>query len=285
MKVRGRFVGALAMIVTAAFGWPLAVQAQATRAGVVTNLKGSVMVARATATEPSPLKFKDDVFLSDRITTGDQSIAKILLGGRALVTAREHSVLTITETPTMSTIHLTSGRIAVNVVKAQMDGMRLEVRTPNAIAGVRGTFFIVETETLPSGEVVSQITTLRGLVDVLQIGPAGRPLSPSLLVNPLQFVGVKKTTGGVQTLTPAQAQQLAAEFHLAFKPVTGPSPVGDADVAQAQAASGAPSPTDLKALDPNATNGRAPILPSGIDAFRPRPGSTYTPPSCSHCGG
>jgi hypothetical protein len=271
------------MIVTAALGWPLAApaQAQEPKAGVVTNLKGSAMVARATATEPSPLKYRDDVFLMDRITTGDQSLARILLGGRAMVTAREHSVLTITETPTMSTIHLSSGRLFVNVDKERMNGMRLEVRMPNAVAGVRGTVFVAETETLPSGEVVSKITTLRGLVDVTQIDATGRPLGPVASVNPLQFVGVKKTLGSVTIITPAEGQKLADEFHMDLKPVTGTPAVGDADLAQARAAADGANTPGFKPLDPNATNGRAPILPSGVDAFRPRPPTT--PPSCTHC--
>jgi hypothetical protein len=289
MKATGRLVGALAMIVTAALAWPMVAGAQdqtrETRAGRVSDLKGSVMVARATATEASPLNRFDDVFLRDRITTGDQSIAKILLGGRAVVTAREHSVLVITETPTTSTITLTSGRLFVNVDKERMNGMRLEVRMPNAIAGVRGTLFVAETETLPSGEVVSKITTLRGLVDVTQIDATGRPLGPLALVNPLQFVGVKKTIGGVQILTPAQAKQLADEFHMDPPAVTGTSPLGDADMAQAKAAAAASNKPGFRTLDGTTLNERAPILPSGIDAFRPRPGSpstTSTP--CTHCG-
>src|SRR5262245_31815516 len=40
------------------------------------------------------LKFRDDVMLQDRIATGDQSLARILIGGKAVVTVRERSVVT-----------------------------------------------------------------------------------------------------------------------------------------------------------------------------------------------
>ena len=77
-----------------------------TRAGVVTNLEGSATAARSRAPEPVALKFKDDVLLNDRIVTGDRSIVRMLLGGKAVVTVRERSAFTITEVPGKSTINL-----------------------------------------------------------------------------------------------------------------------------------------------------------------------------------
>jgi hypothetical protein len=66
------------------------------RVGVVTTVEGTALVARVTTSEPQPLHFKDDVFLRDRITTGERSFVRVLLGGKATVTARERSMLTIT---------------------------------------------------------------------------------------------------------------------------------------------------------------------------------------------
>src|SRR4051812_3404895 len=75
------------------------------RVGVVTTVIGPVTVARAAA-PAEPLKFKDDVFLRDRVTTGDAAMTRILMGGKVVVTARERSTLTITEVPGLSTIDL-----------------------------------------------------------------------------------------------------------------------------------------------------------------------------------
>jgi hypothetical protein len=77
------------------------------KVGVVTTAIGPVSVARASL-PPEPLKFKDDVFVHDRVTTGEDAITRILLGGKVIVTARERSTLTITEVPGLSTINLTS---------------------------------------------------------------------------------------------------------------------------------------------------------------------------------
>ena len=138
----GRIVVALALI---AGMWPGIATAQAAKAGVVTTLEGNVTAARTTAAQPVALKFKDDVFVNDRVVTGDRSLARLLLGGKAVVTVRERSALTITEVPGRSTIDLDSGKVAVAVAKDKMrPGETIEVKSPNAIAAVRGTVFIVE---------------------------------------------------------------------------------------------------------------------------------------------
>jgi hypothetical protein len=124
---------------------PSAAVAQAAKAGVVTTLEGVVTVTRASLPESRPLKFRDDVFVNDRVVTGDRSIARMLLGGKAVVTVRERSSLTITEIPGKSTITLDSGKIAVAVAREKVrPGEQIEVRTPNAVAGVRGTVFVAE---------------------------------------------------------------------------------------------------------------------------------------------
>jgi hypothetical protein len=87
------------------------------QAGIVTTLEGVAMVSRIALPEGRPLQFKDDVFAHDRITTGDRSLVRVLLGGKATITARERSVLTITEVPGVSTVHLEEGRISVAVSK------------------------------------------------------------------------------------------------------------------------------------------------------------------------
>src|SRR3982751_524036 len=157
------------------------------KVGVVTTVVGPVTVARSSL-PPEPLKFKDDVFVRDRVTTGEDAITRILLGGKVVVTARERSTLTITEVPGLSTIHLTSGRIAVAVEKSRMKaGERVDIRTPHAVAGVRGTVLIVEAE--PSA---STVTVLRGLVHVTRLNlTTGLPIGGFTAVAAQQAVTVR----------------------------------------------------------------------------------------------
>src|SRR2546428_10769162 len=79
---------------------PAAAPAQsehAGKAGVVTNLQGTATVARTTAAQPAALKFRDDVFVHDRITTGEEARARILPGGQAVVPGRGRSPPPITD--------------------------------------------------------------------------------------------------------------------------------------------------------------------------------------------
>src|SRR5215813_13357768 len=135
-----RLFFAVALILAPVIAW-----AQAPALGVVTTLQGQASVARVSGGGALPLKFKDAVFDRDRIQTGEESIVKVLMGGKAIVTVRELSVLTITEELGKTTINLSSGKIAVGVAKQRRrPGEQLEVHTPNAVAAVRGTVFVVE---------------------------------------------------------------------------------------------------------------------------------------------
>jgi hypothetical protein len=188
---------------------PGLVSGQTVKAGVVTTLEGNVVATRAAQRSPVALKFRDDVFVDDRITTGDRSLARLLLGGKAVVTVRERSSLTITEVPGRATVNLESGKIAVAVARERMrPGDTLEVRTPNAVAGVRGTVFIVEVSqataqaTGGASAVTTQVVTLQGSVGVQFAGPSG--WTPATIVGADQFAAQTGATGTPRsgTLTP-----------------------------------------------------------------------------------
>jgi hypothetical protein len=180
------------------------------RVGVVTAVVGSVTLARGSMPLQT-VKFKDDVFVNDRITTGEDAITRVLLGDKVIITARERSTLTITEVPGLSTIDLTSGRIAVAVDKTRMKpGERVDVRTSNAIAGVRGTVLVVEA----LGDT-STVTVLRGLVDVARRDLlTGQPVGPITPVAALQAVSVRSDVLPAQarTIPPSRSQELSGEF-------------------------------------------------------------------------
>src|SRR4030095_15277834 len=135
------------------------------RVGVVTNIEGFATVARVALPEPRALQFKDALFLRDRVTTGERSLVRVLLGGKATVTARERSVLTITEVPGVATVHLDEGRISVAVSKGLMKpGESIEIKPPTAGTPISGTVVVAEVFPTDQG-VESTITLLRGLID------------------------------------------------------------------------------------------------------------------------
>lgn len=201
-----------ALIVVVAIG--LAPQASAQeRAGVVTTLQGQVTVTRASLPQPAPLKFKDDIYVRDRIATAENSVARILLGGRAVVTVREHSTVTITQAAGAASVDVTAGRVAVAVAREKMRaGDVVEVRTPNAVAGIRGTVIVAEV----FGVHHSVITVLKGTIDVTRL-EAGRLVGAATIVTALQRLNVvgQAPLSPPRPLSPAAGARLGQEFRLA----------------------------------------------------------------------
>ena len=122
---------------------PTLLYAQQQPVGVVTALQGKAQLTRAA--QQADLRFKENVILQDVIDTREQSLARILFGGRSTVTVRELSRLEVREeilpNGARRDVHdLSSGAILVNVAKQLMrPGDEVQIRTPNAVAAVRGT--------------------------------------------------------------------------------------------------------------------------------------------------
>src|SRR5258707_6717706 len=124
---------------------PVAAAAQTSDAvGVVTTIDGRATVARPALASPLSLKFKDDVFGRDRISTQENSLVRVLLGGKAILTVRELSQVTISEEPGRAVVTLPDGKVVLAVAKQRMrPGESIEIRTPNAAAAVRGSLLAV----------------------------------------------------------------------------------------------------------------------------------------------
>ena len=266
-------LGSLSLALSVVVAAPASAQ---DRVGVVSTVVGPVTVKRASLPD-EPLKFKDDIFLRDRVTTGDNAMTRILMGGKVVVTARERSTLTITEVPGLSTIDLAGGRIAVAVDKTRMKpGERVDVRTPNAIAGVRGTVLIVETQ-----QNTSSVTVLRGLVDVVRLDPAtGRAVGPVTPVGARQAVTVRNNVlpARPQTITPERSQQLSEQFTPPIRTVNAASVMTVEDeVARATALLNQLLPTQPGTAP--TTGGSRVSAPAGVPSTATVTTSTLTKPT------
>jgi hypothetical protein len=198
---------ALTLLVVAGTGL-----AQPPRAGVVTAVHGTATVSRGAITMPLALKFRDDVFAQDRIATGELSYARILLGGAAVVSVRERSAVTISETSQVSSISVGSGGIALSVARELMrPGQAIEIRTLNAVAGIRGTVIVTEV-----AGATTRFTLLTGKVDVRAAGT-----TVSLL--PRQAVSIVGATvpGPIQRVTPDEATEVARRFQMPMASAPG----------------------------------------------------------------
>lgn len=177
-----RWTWITAVAAMAASFLPPPVAAQTSDAvGIVTTLDGQASVARPTVTSPLALKFKDDVFGRDRISTPEKSLVRVLLGGKAILTVRELSEVTISEEPGRAVVTLPDGKVVLAVAKGRLrPGESIEIRTPNAVAAVRGSVMSVTHEAARnfttaicgSGDCTYQFGT--GPTNVLPAGHAGK---------------------------------------------------------------------------------------------------------------
>jgi hypothetical protein len=179
--------------------------------GIVTTLNGQATVTRADRpAQAVPLKFKDEVYFKDRISTKEHSIARVLLGGKSLVTVRELSDLTITEEPGRpSILDLFGGKIALAVAKLRMrPGESIEVRTPNAVAAVRGTVLVVDVTGGADATAKPRLTSFHAGPTPVQSKDVQTTFynistSPDSVVDVMPLSGKTATPNGV-TLGPGQ---------------------------------------------------------------------------------
>jgi len=181
-RERARVLGFVAAVV-ALVGLVGAVRAE-DYVGWVSALEGTGEVQRAGASEWVGIAPADGLALGDHVRTQANSRMKILLRDDSLLTLGESSQLRLDESvvgaaPT-SSFELLFGTIrAIATERYGAAGAKFEVKTPTAIAGVRGTEFIArhdprEDETLVVGVV--DTTMVRAVSDragarAVRLGP------------------------------------------------------------------------------------------------------------------
>jgi hypothetical protein len=187
-------------------------------AGIVTTVNGDATLLRAVAAaRPVSLRMRDEIFVHDRIHTQERSLVRVLLGGKALITVRELSILTVTEEAGRVTVDLQSGKIGVAVVKARMrPGEIIEIRTPNATAAVRGTVFVVDVDPIRAGQstggqtATTRVHLFHGALDV---SARLDPSNPTVRLAELQSVVVSgNALGAIKPISRDAVASLTADL-------------------------------------------------------------------------
>ncbi len=148
--------------------------------GVVTALTGQADLKRPQVPQ-ALLKVRDNLFVRDVVDTHEQALARILLMGKSSVTVRELSRFEIREETRpdgtqRALIDLAAGKIRVMVARGLMKpGDEVQIRTPNAIAAVRGSDGIIEATTLPDGRPQTSVLVASGAFEVT--APSTRPIA------------------------------------------------------------------------------------------------------------
>ena len=174
--------------------------------GVVTTLTGQVTrTASAPGEAPAPLRFKDGVFGADTIRTAERSFVRMLLERKAVLTVRELSVLRITEDATQAAVDLKAGGLAVSVARPRLrPGEMVLVRTPNAVAAVRGTTIVVETQ--------GAVTHFHVLTGALDVASHANPTAWQRLQAPASLTVTGTVVGAPRRLDDATRDRLNADY-------------------------------------------------------------------------
>lgn len=175
--------------------------------GVFMIVKGDVKVTSKGKTSSARVGLK--IAEGDAVTTGPDARAKIVMSDKNVLNISPESKIEITEyknDPTTNTkkveLKVDQGRLRANVEqKYDEDKNTFHIRTPTAVAGVRGTDFSVG---FSPRTRKTDIVTFKGLVAVGKMGPTGRP-EMSVLVRPGEKSEVEPGRA------PASAQSLPTE--------------------------------------------------------------------------
>ncbi len=149
------------------FGW-IVTGVAADSIGQVTFLQGSVEIVRGDQTHTSDVDFGFSLENFDQITTGADGVAQLTLdpatGFDATITVQPDTTFNLdlgeTDTGKSGALELMAGSVGLKVQKLS-DAAQFEVRSSNAVMGIRGTEFDVATAV--SGDLL--VTVNEGRVE------------------------------------------------------------------------------------------------------------------------
>jgi len=228
------------------------------RIGTVLAVDGTAEARAATATTWEPLQFRAAIFPNDTVRTGADSKVKILLRDDSIMTLAERSEMQFTEfllTPQQrrTVVSLALGKLKVLTTTIFGAGSVTEVRTPNTVAGVRGTTFIV----IFTPPDLTQVIGLDGVVTTRNINPAIPQIEPVPPNFRTQVVG-NTAPGRATVLPPAERQSLERELRLTEQVPNEVNPTSQQAAGAVRGEQGIVVPTGLSALPPLG-------LPEGLD--------------------
>ena len=223
--------------ITLAFALLVAVAAHADEpAGTVASLQGRAESQRTGQPTWTALAVSQSVYVGDRVRTGDASRLKLLMRDDSVITLGARSELVIDAQVVRTDGGTSSLGLAVGALRAIVTerygtkGSSFEVKTPTAIAGVRGTGFVaLVDEDGKRTRVVGlyDVTRVRSITDAagrheVQIGPGemteivagGVPTKPRALPQgELQSLvaPTEMTPGAPSTPTPGGATGVPEE--------------------------------------------------------------------------
>jgi hypothetical protein len=241
--------------------------------GVMMVVKGDVKVTSGKDKTTEAAKVGKKVFPGDTITAGPDSRAKIVMSDKNVLNISPDSKMTIEKYTNGANdknveLKVEYGKIRASV-EQKYDGekSKFNVKTPSAVAGVRGTDFLTSYN---AGTKQSQVITFSGTVAVGQPGPGGR------IMNPV-FVQPGQMTTSSEGKAPEPPKAMPAEELNKMKQETAGNPKSNSD--GRQPANAGPSMIDQADLGTGPKDSAGQQRPDGPPQLNPLlPKGPPTPP-------
>jgi hypothetical protein len=198
--------------------------------GIMMVVKGDVKVISGQSKQPEAAKVGKKILPGDTITTGPDSRAKIVMSDKNVLNVSPDTQIVIEKYTNDGKdknveLKVEFGKIRASV-EQKYDGekSKFNVKTPSAVAGVRGTDFLTSYD---RGSKNSQIITFSGTVAVGKPGPGGAILNP-VFVQPGQMTTAAEGKGPEQPKAmPKEEMKKANQESNAETAKGGPAAGGD----------------------------------------------------------
>lgn len=118
----------------------LAVTASAQDATLV-KISGPVSILAGGGKRYAPAKGGEELLFGDTVRVGKGGVAHLLLADRGAVLLRDETLLTLQGSPARTTLAFKFGEFLIGLNQKLVRGQSFKVRTPAAVAAVRGTLF------------------------------------------------------------------------------------------------------------------------------------------------
>ena len=183
--------------------------------GITTGVEGQILQTHEGQKNATDIKLASPVFMNDHIKTKPESKAtftfddksSLTLGANASVNIKKH-IYDPEKDLRQTVVNVALGTVRFVVTKGKSKGAAFKVVTPTAVAGVRGTEFVVTVE--PNGKTT--FINIEGSIDTAPRLPNGN-LGPQSVLTKGKMLGVLKNgvVSAIQDLPPLLVELAAAD--------------------------------------------------------------------------
>lgn len=265
-------------IFTSLFLFWTSTHAAPTVSGIFMVVKGDVKIKRQN--DLIKAKVSSNVTQGDTVISGVDSRAKIVMADKNVIHISPNTEVKIETYTNSSTsknveLNLKQGKIRNNVEQAY-DGEKDKfiIKTPTAVAGVRGTQFITSFD---QSTQQTQIITLHGRVELTNIPTSPSSAPTTVIVNPGQIStsSAHQAPAAPQTLPPEQIRTLDRETAVQERQLPTPGAATTGETSGRQNSGHENRVVDRQDQSPDAFK-KVPALPNTGQLLPPRP--TFQPP-------